>query len=210
MLKIAITGGMGSGKSEVCRYLSLSGIPVYDCDSAVKRLYKTDASLVAFIAELFGAENVLAVEKEQQQLDLKKLASVIFSEPEKLISLEKIVHPALLKDYAQWCDKQEEAGETLTVLESALILEKPLFEGLFDKIIVVDAPYDERLERACTRDSLTREEAEKRMQRQHLYNEISRTGEFPDCVDFIIMNNSDRKSLYIETDDIFQIIYDEI
>ena len=98
MKTIAVTGGIGSGKSEVCSILSSRGIPVYDSDSAAKRLYREDDSLLDSVEGAFGQ----SFRTTNGDPDLKKLASVVFSSPEKLKTLESLVHPAVKEDFRRW------------------------------------------------------------------------------------------------------------
>ena len=93
MKTVAVTGGIGSGKSTVCRLLSSRGIPVYDCDSSAKGLYDREPSLAVSLEKLFGC----SLRNADGSLDRGLLASLIFTSPERLAALESIVHPAVLK-----------------------------------------------------------------------------------------------------------------
>ena len=174
MRTIAVTGGIGSGKSVVCSILSARGIPVYDSDSAAKRLYKEDDELLDSVEGAFGQ----SFRTQGGEPDLKKLASVVFSSPEKLSALESIVHPAVMKDFrrwkAMWSVKLEDmpsgpdffGGEPFCVMDSAIILQKPEFLAVVDKVALVDAPLQSRLKRACERDNVDPSEVIKRMAAQ--------------------------------------------
>lgn len=160
MRTIAITGGIGSGKSTVCSILAARGVPVYDSDSAAKRLYVTDDTLLDAVEEAFGC----SVRSAGKEPDFKKIASIVFSSKEKLKALESIVHPAVLKDFIRWNALQavrfEEANVQaqpfacgpFSVMESAIILDQPEFLRCVDAVVLVDAPLQTRLKRACERD----------------------------------------------------------
>lgn len=95
MRTVAVTGGIGSGKSAVCSILAERGIPVYDSDSAAKNLYRKDDTLLDSIEEAFGC----GIRQADGSLDRARLASIAFSAPDKLRQLESIVHPAVLTDF---------------------------------------------------------------------------------------------------------------
>ncbi len=162
MMTVAVTGGIGSGKSLFCSLLSARGIPVYDSDSAAKRLYYEDDSLLDAAEAAFG----VGLRLEDGSPDLHRLASIVFSSPEKLSVLEGIVHPAVLKDFKRWKVLQEVNGEEICVIESAIILSKPAFLSAVDRVLLVNAPASLRLARACERDGVPAEKVLERMARQ--------------------------------------------
>ena len=171
MRTVAVTGGIGSGKSTVCSIWSARGIPVYDSDSAAKRLYRDDDSLLDAIEEAFGR----GVRLPDGSPDFRKIASIVFSSPDQLRILESIVHPAVLRDFRRWeasksaLMEEVEPGtvffgnKPFCVLESAIILEKPEFLEYVDKVVLVDAPLQTRLRRACERDGAEPADVIKRM-----------------------------------------------
>ena len=194
MRTIAVTGGIGSGKSEVCSILSSRGIPVYDSDSAAKRLYREDGSLLDSVEGVFGQ----SFRDLSGEPDLKKLASVVFSSPERLKVLESLVHPAVREDFrrwkAMWSARLEDmpespdffGGRPFCVMESAIILEKPEFLAMVDYVALVDAPLQARLKRACERDNADPSEIIRRMSAQRF--DLSRA-------DVIIRNDSFKKNV---------------
>lgn len=170
MNKILVTGPIASGKSEVCRYLETNGYPVYDSDSRAKALYSSVPGLKEKIEKELGVEFG----------DL----SVIFEDESKRLKLEEIVHPLVLEDFSKWAEKQE--SDTV-IFESAIALDKPLFDGVFDYVILIRAPYGQRLERNS-----------KVAERDRLQNaEESRA-------DFIIDNDSDLDTLHNKTEKIIR------
>ena len=101
MKKIGITGGIGSGKSTVCRVFAMLGIAIYDSDREAKRLMNSDPRLTEQLRALFGSEAYI-----NGQLNRPFLASVVFNHPERLTQLNALVHPAVAADFAQWTEKQ--------------------------------------------------------------------------------------------------------
>ena len=197
MKAVAVTGGIGSGKSTVCGILSSRGIPVYEADSAAKRLYAKDDSLLDSIEEAFGC----GIRFPNGSLDTDKLAGIAFSSPDKLSILEGIVHPAVLKDFLRWKAMQstrfEEEGapdifygkEPFCVIESAIILNKPEFLAHVDKVVMVDAALSTRLKRACERDGVEPDKVIRRMAAQKF--DLTK-------VDLIIKNDSTPQELKSE------------
>ena len=205
MKTIAVTGGIGSGKSEVCSILSSRGIPVYDSDSAAKRLYREDDSLLDSVEGAFGQ----SFRTLNGDPDLKKLASVVFSSPEKLKTLESLVHPAVKEDFRRWkamcTSKLEElpaspdfyGGLPFCVMESAIILEKPEFLSMVDSVVLVDAPLQARLNRACARDNVDPSEIIRRMAAQRF--DLSKA-------DAVIRNHGTIEDLSAEVARVFQAL----
>ncbi|MBO6172608.1 MAG: dephospho-CoA kinase [Bacteroidales bacterium] len=193
MKTVAVTGGIGSGKSTVCNILSASGIPVYEADSAAKRLYAKDDSLLDAIEEAYGC----SIRLPGGALDTRKLAGIAFSSPDKLKVLEGIVHPAVLKDFLRWKALQStlHGDKPYCVIESAIILEKPEFLSHVDKVVLVDASLSTRLRRACERDGAEPEEIIRRMSTQHF--DLSK-------VDAILRNEGSEADLQTETLRVFR------
>jgi len=160
MTTVLVTGGIGSGKSQVCNFLTKAGIPVYDSDSQAKRLYDESAELAAAVADSLG-RRVLDAEGH---IDKRALARVVFGDKEALARLEAIVHPAVYEDFRRYCSYHADAE--IVVLESAIALERGYPDGLFDKVVFVDAPVELRVARAAKRDSRDIKEIEKRVAAQ--------------------------------------------
>ena len=159
MKTIILTGLIGSGKSAVGALLRKRGIPVYDSDSRTKRLYSRRPALVRRLEEALG----VPIRSGEGKLDRARLAAVIFSDEPARKTLESIVYPAVLQDFLRWREKQ--SGVPFVVLESAIILSKPIFDGLADAVVAVTAPEEIRLERLIGR-GLTEEDARRRMASQ--------------------------------------------
>jgi len=140
MMTILVTGPIGSGKSAVCRILAELGYPVYDCDSRTKMLYSLVPGLKCSIEERLG-------------LPFERLGEV-FSDPSKLSELEAMVYPHLLADLRSWLSG---IAGPVAFVESAIALSKPVFDGLWDKVLLVTADPALRFSRnasASSRDSL--------------------------------------------------------
>ncbi|MBQ9185943.1 MAG: dephospho-CoA kinase [Bacteroidales bacterium] len=159
MMKVLLTGGIGSGKSVVAGYFSTRGAFVYDSDSAARRLYAQDARLREKIKEMFGS-GVLTPDG----VNTRELANIVFADAAALSALEAVVHPAVMEDFLR---EAEASGKEVAVMESAIAAAKPLFKGFFDKVVVVDAPQRLRLERACVRDRASEASVRKRMDAQN-------------------------------------------
>lgn len=168
---IVITGGIGSGKSEVCRILREMGFCAqYNADTRAKALYEEHPSLLADIESSLGC----SLRDEDGRFVPARLAARIFNEPNSLELVEARLFPVMMDDFASFAGN---CGERVVVFESATVLEKPQFEGFGDKIVLVDAPFEVRLERACRRDGADPEKVLARMHNQKLMNELSAGGE---------------------------------
>lgn len=174
MLKIGLTGGIGSGKTTVARIFETLGIPVYYADDAAKRLMNENEALKKLIVQHFGAATYVA-----GKLDTKYLASVVFNSKEKLDLLNSLTHPATIQDAAQWMQKQN----TAYVIKEAALLFESSAAGNLDAIIGVYAPQHIRIKRVMDRDHIPVEEIMKRISRQ-----IDEEMKMKLC-DFIITNN---------------------
>lgn len=163
MFKVGITGGIGSGKSTVCRLFAARGVAIYDTDAAAKRLMGEDEALKRAIIDRFGAESYTA-----EGLNRPYLAAQIFGNEEAREALNSLVHPAVTADFERWAEEQ--AGDYV-VLESAILYEAGLDKYL-DRVVAVLAPRALRLERAMKRDGATRDKIEQRMDAQMSDDEL--------------------------------------
>lgn len=159
MRSVLVTGGIGSGKSAVCALLQERGIPVYECDARTKGLYARRPSLITQLEKALGTP----LRQADGTLDKARLAALIFSDSQARETLEGIVYPLVLQDYRRWLSRQK---APFVVIESALILSKPLFDDIYDAAVLVEAPEELRLQRVMARDGATREDVLRRMQAQ--------------------------------------------
>ena len=173
MIKVAICGGIGSGKSTICQMFKERGVAVYDSDARAKALMNESESLRGAIIATFGEECY-----DNGVLNRAALASKVFGSAEQLAKLNSIVHPAVKEDYLHWHEEQE--GD-YTILESAILFESG-FDTLVDKSVAILAPMPLRVMRAMERDGATKEQIEARIKAQMSDDElVART-------DFAIVN----------------------
>ena len=140
-----MTGGIGSGKSLICRIFATLGVPVYDADSHAKELMTTDGILISQIKKEFGELSYLG----DGVLNRKYLSKEVFQDAIKLERLNKLVHPRVAENYNTWVSKNQEAN--YVVKEAALLIEAKSYQAL-DKLIVVSAPEKLRVKRVLERD----------------------------------------------------------
>lgn len=170
MICIAITGGIGSGKSYVSALLEKAGIPVYNADNESKRLTTENAEIRCGLVNLLG-EEVYA----EGVLNKPMLASYLFANAENAARVNAIIHPCVKKDFKQWMEMHAESE--LVALESAILYESG-FDDVVDTVVVVYAPKELRLKRAMLRDAASREQIEARMNAQMDDEEKCRKADF--------------------------------
>lgn len=169
MKKIAICGGIGSGKSTVCKMFAERGVAIYDSDSRAKALMNESEPLRKALMAEFGAECY-----EGGVLNRPYLAQRVFASPEQLAKLNAIVHPAVKEDFLRWAEEQ--SGDYV-ILESAILYESG-FDSLVDKVVAVLAPLPLRIERAMQRDGASREQIEARIKAQMSDDELMARADF--------------------------------
>jgi dephospho-CoA kinase len=174
MLRIGLTGGIGSGKTTVAKIFETLGVPVYYADDAAKRLMATHAPLKNAIIQNFG-EDVYP----GGTLNRKRLATIVFNDRQKLDLLNSLVHPLTIKDSDEWIQRQTSA---YVIREAALLFESGAHKNL-DKIIGVSAPENLRVKRVMDRDNVSETEIIQRMSHQ-----MKEADKIKRC-DFIIRND---------------------
>lgn len=174
MLKIGITGGIGSGKSMVAKVFEHLGIPVYKADTAAKSLMNEDPALRTAIISLFGPEAY-----QNGQLNRSYISSLVFNDRKKLDALNAIVHPATIQYGKDWMNRQ---SAPYILKEAALIFESGTQDEL-DYVIGVSAPLSLRVHRVMNRDHITREQVLQRMG-----NQLDESLKMKLC-DFVIVND---------------------
>jgi len=180
-LLVGITGGIGSGKSTVCKLFSLLGVPVYTADDRAKWLMNHDSPLKEKILEVFGSESYLS----NGELNRAYLAASVFSNPEKVAALNALVHPAVRKDFMAWVSQQ---SAPYLIKEAALLFETGAAKEL-DCVINVSSPLRVRMARVLLRDPHRTEEQVNQIIDQQLPDE-----EKNERADFSI-KNADNKLL---------------
>lgn len=164
MIKLGVTGGIGSGKSTVCRLFSALGIPCYEADERAKRLMAEDPLLREGIIARFGEESYTC-----EGLNRPYLARIVFADKEALAALNALVHPAVRADFRRWAAEQE---APYLLLESAILFSAG-FEQEVDYTLAVVAPESLRLERTMLRDGATAEAVKARMTAQMSDEELA-------------------------------------
>lgn len=158
MLKVGITGGIGSGKTTVCRIFEMLGIPVFYADTVSRNLVQQNPEVIAAIKASFG--NGIY---QDALLNTKALAKIVFNDPDKLRKLNSIVHPSVFRMFNEWIAKH--AGYAYVLKEAALIFETNAHLTL-DAVIVVTAPESMRIKRVMHRDGATEADVQQRMKQQ--------------------------------------------
>ncbi|MEZ5007725.1 MAG: dephospho-CoA kinase [Chitinophagales bacterium] len=176
MISVGITGGIGSGKTTVCHFFELLGIPVYYADLRAKSLMVEDQDLIAAIKKTFGEASY----SEKGQLNREYLAKVVFNNDVELQKLNALVHPAVFKDTANWMQKN--ADQSYVLYEAAIMFESGSYKML-NKVITVYSPESMRLERVMGRDNVTEQEVRSRMAKQMSEEEKIK------LADFVIYND---------------------
>jgi dephospho-CoA kinase len=175
MLKIGVTGSIGSGKTTVCQIFETLGIPVYYADNRGRYLLQNNEKVKAQVLDAFGT----GVHGAGHIIDRTLLADIVFNDPAKLTILEKIIHPAVFDDFNNWAASKK---SPYIIKEAALLFEAGTYSEL-DKIITVAAPFETRLERVLKRSKITEEQIRARESRQ--WPEEKKI----EMADFVIYNN---------------------
>ena len=162
MIKLAITGGIGSGKSHVVRQMTeLLGIPVYDSDSNAKRLNEESSVIRHGLVEMIGAD----VYDAQGRLNRQRLAAFLFASEDNARRVNALIHPVVKADFLRWAAEQT---APVVAIETALLAESGI-DKIVDRVIRVDAPLETRINRAMQRDGVAREKVLERIARQQDY-----------------------------------------
>lgn len=159
MLKIGLTGGMGSGKTTVCRMFEVLGIPVFYADETAKSLMKTDLLLKQNIIKGFGVDSY----SDKGELNRKYISSLVFNNKLELDKLNAMVHPAVFRAFDSWVLKQ--TASAYVIKEAALLFESDSHK-MCDQSVLIKSPEALRIQRIIKRDVTTQEEAKLRMIRQ--------------------------------------------
>nr|NQU89670.1 dephospho-CoA kinase [Bacteroidota bacterium] len=174
MLKIGLTGNIGSGKTIVAEIFNVCGIPVFDADLEAKKILNSP-DIISRLLGVFGKDIIL-----NGLVDRKALANIVFSDPDKLAILNAIVHPHVRQDFQNWCTSHEESP--FVIYEAAIILESG-FARQLDSVVLVTAPEPLRISRVINRDGVNREDVAGRIKNQ------LPEGEKIKLADFIINND---------------------
>jgi dephospho-CoA kinase len=177
MIKVGVTGGIGSGKSMVCQVFAKLGIPVFNADLAAKKLMDEDQILKQQLIDTFGED----IYTPEGLLDRKKLAGIIFNDQLALQKVNALVHPFVREHFDQWAEKQ---NAPYVIQEAAILFESGQAER-FNKTVLVIAPEEVRIERVMQRDNTTHEKVLERMANQ--LPDKEKIGK----ADFVVLNNGE-------------------
>lgn len=182
---IGLTGGIGSGKSTVANYIASKGIPVYIADDEAKRLMELDEAKQK-IQSLFSE----SIFNKDQTLNRKRIAELVFNNPSKLQELNAFVHPLVHQHFKNWVKEHENFP---FVIKEVAILFETGGNKQCDKVILITAPEDLRIERACNRDNVDRETVLNRMKNQLPETEKELLSDY-------VIHNIDLKQTFKEVD----------
>ena len=189
MIRLGITGGIGSGKSTVSELFKLFGIPVYIADIESKKLTETSQKIKIELIKAFGEELY-----KEDILNKPLLAKLIFSDKKNLNITNSIIHPEVDKHYVEWVDKHMNCP--LIGLETAILFESNMVR-MTDKVLVVSSPLEERIKRTMLRDQTSREKVVERINSQMSEEEkISRS-------DYIVYND-EKQSLILQVEQVIK------
>lgn len=175
MIKIGITGGIGSGKSTVCKVFSVLGVPVFEADKVARQLMNSDPKVSEHLIRTFGEPVYLP----DHTINRQYLAGIVFSNPSLLAELNSIVHPAVQKAFSGWVERQDAPY----IIHEAAILFETGFYKLMDKTITVATDENQRIQRVIKRDRISVKQVKERIRNQ--WNDEQRIK----LADFVIRNN---------------------
>ena len=187
---IGVTGGIGSGKTTLVTYIESLGFPVFVADDEAKKLMQS-AEVLAEIKAIFG-EAVF----ENGQLNRQELATIVFSNPEKLSQLNGIIHPAVKKQFTIWHDQHQ--SDSFVVYEAAILFESGSYKNC-DYIITITAPLEDRIARVMQRDSSSREQVLNRINAQWTDEQRAAKSNF-------IIENIDTQNAKLQLNKILKIL----
>jgi dephospho-CoA kinase len=195
MIKVGLTGGIGSGKSTVAKILLKLGFPVYNSDKRAKWLMNNDSILKNNISSIFGENSYI-----NGVLNTNFISNIVFSDPDKIIQLNSLVHPSVSKDFDKWLKLN--ISHNIIFKEAAILIESGAYLKM-NKIILVESRNDLKIERILKRDSTDFDSVKKRMDSQ------SSDSKNKNYVDYIIENNETLESLNTKVNLVIQQIKKE-
>lgn len=185
---IGLTGGIGSGKTMIAKYIQSLGIPVYIADDAAKKIMELP-EIISSIKQVFGNEVF-----ENDKLSKEKLAKIVFNNSQNLKQLNQIVHPAVKRDFDEWFSKQKEFP--YVVKEAAILFESGSYKDC-DAIITVEAPLDTRIQRVIKRDNTNLESVMSRVNNQWTDEMRAEKSDY-------VVENVDIKKAMLQVDEILK------
>ncbi len=182
MKRLGVTGGIGSGKTTVCRVFKVLGIPVFMADDVAQRVMNNDPRIIIKINEAAG-KNMY----ENGQLDKKELAHLIFNQPDLLSKINAVVHPVVLDDFESWAVSR---NTPYVIMEAAILFESHA-DRLVDRVLTISAPVEERISRVMGRSELTRTQVIERINNQLQDDEREEKS-------YYVINNADNEMIIPE------------
>jgi dephospho-CoA kinase len=180
--RLGVTGGIGSGKTTVCRIFRVLGVPVFVADTVARDMMENEPELRNAINQIAGKDLYTT-----GTLDRKELARIIFNRPELLRKVNGVVHPAVLKQFEEWADN---SALPYVIMEAAILFEAGA-DALVDRVVTISAPVEERIARVMGRNDLTREEVIRRINNQLEDEEREEQS-------YYVINNSDNEMIIPE------------
>ncbi len=193
---VGVTGGIGSGKSTVCRFLSEMGCALFEADMVAKQLQLHDAEVIDGIKKLFGSEVYSVDIAGQIVLDRKKIAATVFSSPEKLEALNTLIHPRVFSEFQKVVHDAENQGVKILVKEAAILFESGSNKQL-DVVVVVVADEQQRIKRAVRKGIGSPEEIIQRIALQWPQEKLI------EKADYVVVNNGSQEELKKETETLY-------
>lgn len=194
MIIAGVTGGIGSGKTAVCRLLEKHGAEVFYADEVARQLMQTDEPLRREIVHAFGSEAY----QTDGSLNRSHLSDIIFRSNNDRLRMNALVHPAVGRAFEKFVEQARLRGTWLAVKEAALLFETGRHE--LDVVVVVEAPETDRIDRVMKRDGLTRKQIEARMATQMPAEEMRKR------TDFVVDNSGDQESLENQVEELLEKI----
>lgn len=180
--RLGITGGIGSGKTTVCRIFSVLGVPVFVADTVARELMQDDRDIREELNNIAGKDLYIS-----GSLDRKELARLIFNRPDLLKRVNAAVHPAVLRNFETWASGKD---SPYVIMESAILFEAGA-DSLLDRVVTISAPVEERIARVMGRNDLSREEVIGRINNQLEDEEREEQS-------YYVINNSDNEMIIPE------------
>ncbi|MFI5453659.1 dephospho-CoA kinase [Pedobacter sp. UC225_61] len=191
MLKVGITGGIGSGKTTICKVFETLGIPVFYADAVAKQLMITDLILVEGVKEAFGAASY----SPTGILNNQHIANIVFNNKAELEKLNSLVHPAVFRAFDVW-EKEMPQSVPYTLKEAALLFESGSYK-MCDKNILVTAPLSLKLARVMQRDGVTEAQVQARMDKQFTDEQKAKMADY-------FIDNTENTSVILQVLDLHQ------
>jgi dephospho-CoA kinase len=198
---VGVTGGIGSGKSTVCRFLSGMGCALFEADRVARELQLQDSEVIAGIKSLFGADVYSFDAQGHLTLDRKAIASVVFSSAEKLEALNQLVHPRVYREFNKSVQAAEQEGIKVLVKEAAILFESGGDKSV-DVVVVVVAERELRIQRAVAKGLGSREEIMRRIAMQWPQEKLI------EKADYVLWNNDSLDALKADTEKLFLNLLD--